>query len=420
MSKRVKNSLFFTIKDSSFSEAEKLITESNSAALNARYKPHDQTTVFFAAARHSGQDEQALALCSMLLERGVPLDHVDELNQSALFYAAREGHASTIRYLLRQGADPNLLDTNGETAIFYAVSKNREDAVKALLDGGANLEVVNNWKDTCTSTAPGELLPMLAEERRKRRRFDDSGPGPKRQRTALEELRSWANEWPIGEKVVGQKVHYKDEDVVLNSADGYAVVQNAPGICAARLRVSEKNFVVDHAELLQGEPWFRDLTPEEWCKTVGVITDEKGSAVSAINTVVSGKLPQHFTLPLVETKSKRIAGYVHAAYTPEKQEMSIAHIKVDCQHMGQGLGGLLIEAAEDYSQKLGWSCNKTYLSVLKANARAQRCYLKAGFKFESSRAARWGSKEHAGSEWQRGRKVHKHHFDKKSQKIEKQ
>eukprot|EP00438_Fugacium_kawagutii_P008038 Skav209189 [mRNA] locus=scaffold1137:694305:700400:+ [translate_table: standard] len=78
----------------------------------------------------------------------------------------------------------------------------------------------------------------------------------------------------------------------------------APGICAAGLRVSEKNFVVDHGQLLEGEPWFKDLTPYEWCKTVGVITDEKGSAVDAINTVVSCKLPQQFTLPLVETKTK--------------------------------------------------------------------------------------------------------------------
>eukprot|EP00438_Fugacium_kawagutii_P023169 Skav200826 [mRNA] locus=scaffold3034:8787:9302:+ [translate_table: standard] len=164
----------------------------------------------------------------MLLERGVPLDHVDELNQSALFYAAREGHAGTIRYLLRQGANPNLLDTNGEPRFFYAVSKKREDAVKALFEGGANLEVVNHWKHTCRSMAPGELLPMLAQECKKRRLFDDSGPGPKRQRTALEELRSWANEWPIREPVVGQKVHYTDEDVVLHSADGYAMVQKAP------------------------------------------------------------------------------------------------------------------------------------------------------------------------------------------------
>eukprot|EP00438_Fugacium_kawagutii_P027117 Skav234323 [mRNA] locus=scaffold3161:33595:34803:+ [translate_table: standard] len=402
--------MFFTIKDKTFSEAERLISESNVAALNARYKPTDQTTL--------GQDDQALGLCQMLLERGIPVDHVDELNQSALFYAAREGHAGTIRYLLRKGADPNLLDTNGETAIFYAVSKKRQDALEALLEGGANLEVINHWKHTPMSTAPTELIPTLADERKKRRRFEDSGPEPKRQRTALEELRSWANEWPIREQVVGQRIHYKEEDVVLQSADGYVVVKNAPGICAARLRVSEKNFVADHARLFQDQPWFSELTPEEWCRTVGVITDEAGDAVNAINTVVSGRNPHHFTLPLVETKSKEIAGYVHATYSPEKNEMSISHIKVDAAHMGQGLGGLLIDAAENHSKNLGWSCKKTYLSVLKANAQAQRCYVKAGFTFESSRAARWGSKQHPGSQWQRWGKVHKHHV--KGRKIEKQ
>eukprot|EP00438_Fugacium_kawagutii_P014543 Skav232286 [mRNA] locus=scaffold882:314899:315123:- [translate_table: standard] len=66
----------------------------------------------------------------MLLERGVPVNQTDELHQTALFYAARQGHAGTIKYLLRKGADPNLLDKNGETAIFYAVSKKRVDASK--------------------------------------------------------------------------------------------------------------------------------------------------------------------------------------------------------------------------------------------------------------------------------------------------
>eukprot|EP00438_Fugacium_kawagutii_P031041 Skav235370 [mRNA] locus=scaffold3967:169519:170781:+ [translate_table: standard] len=420
MAQRVKNALFFSIRDGEFSQAKKLISDSTLAALLTRYKLTDQSTLFFAAARQHGQDEEALVLCQMLLERGVHVNHVDDAHQSALFYAAREGHARTITFLIEKGADPHLRDRNGETAIFYAVAEKRVEAVRALLHGGASLEVVNNAHDTCMSTAPAVFLPTLAEERKKRRRFEDSGPGPKRRRTALQELHAWANEWPIKEKVLGDRIRYKDGDVVRQSADGYAVVKNAPAICGARLRVSEKHFVVDHAQLLQGEAWFRDLTPEEWCKTVGVITDESGSAVSAIKTVVSGKLPQHFTLPLVETKSQKIAGYVHAAYTPEKKEMAIAHIKVDAAHMGQGLGGLLIEAAEDHSKELGWSCERTYLSVLKANARAQRCYAKAGFKLESSRAARWGSKQHPGSEWQSWRKVHKHNVDKKAKQIEKQ
>eukprot|EP00438_Fugacium_kawagutii_P027122 Skav234328 [mRNA] locus=scaffold3161:139241:140509:+ [translate_table: standard] len=422
MTQRVKNALFFSIRDGELSQAKKLISDSALAALLTHYKRTDQSTLFFAAARQHGQDEDALVLCSMLLERGVPINHVDVFNQSALFYAAREGHADTIKFLIQKGADPNLRDKNGETAIYYAVSEKRVEAVKALVEGGANLEVVNNSNDTLTSSAPTELLPTLEEARKKRRRFEDSGPGPKRQRTVLEELRSWADEWPIKEKVLGDgPIRYKEEDVVReDSAAGYVVIKNVPTDCAARLRVSEKHFVVDHAELLQGEAWFKDLAPEDWCKTVGVIADEAKSAVSAIKTVVSGKLPHHFTLPLVETQSKKIAGYVHAAHTPEKKEMDIVHIKVDAAHRGQGLGGLLIEAAEDYSHELGWSCAKTCLSVLKANARAQRCYVKAGFKFQSSRAACWGAKQHPGSKWQRWRKVHKHHTDKKGKKIEKQ
>eukprot|EP00438_Fugacium_kawagutii_P014526 Skav232269 [mRNA] locus=scaffold882:108465:113848:- [translate_table: standard] len=103
-----KDALFFNIRDSPFSRAEKSITNSTAATLNTRYKPRDQTTLFFAAARQSGQDTQALALCRRLLERGVPVNHADELGQTALFYAARQGHTGTIKYLLRKGADPNI------------------------------------------------------------------------------------------------------------------------------------------------------------------------------------------------------------------------------------------------------------------------------------------------------------------------
>ena len=318
-----------------------------------------------------------------------------------------------------QRADPNLVDNNGETAIFYAVSNKRVDAVTALLPGGASLEVANLRKHTCMSVAPTELIQTLAEARKKRRQFEDSGPGPKRQRTALEELRAWSNEWPMKEQVTGQKVHYKDADIV-QSADGYAVVKSPPAICAARLRVSEKNFVVDHAQPFEGDPWFGDLTPEEWCKTVGVLTDEVGHAVSAMSRAVSGKMPGHFTLPLVEMTSENIAGYVHATYTPEEEAMAVAHINVDGQQMDQGLGGLLIEAAEDYSKNVGWICAPTRSSVLKENDRARRCNAKAGFKFHKGSMALWGSKQHPGSEWQQRRKVHKHHVERKSKLFEKQ
>lgn len=117
-----------------------------------------------------------------------------------------------------------------------------------------------------------------------------------------------------------------------------------------------------------------------------------------------------FSLPLVETcrdqgqEDRRRFSCHLQAYKAENHKMAIADIKVNTDHMGQDLGGLLIDAAENYSKNSGWSCGRTDLFVLKANARARRlrrCYAKAGFKFQSSSAARWGSKEHPRSEWQR-------------------
>ena len=91
MAARVKNSLFFTSRDRPLPVAEKLINKSSQAVLRTRYRPLEQTTVFFAAARHSGKDDEALALCRMLIERGLPVDHVDELNQSAAFLRSTAG-----------------------------------------------------------------------------------------------------------------------------------------------------------------------------------------------------------------------------------------------------------------------------------------------------------------------------------------
>ena len=42
---------------------------------------------------------------------------------------------------------------------------------------------------------------------------------------------------------------HRREDVISANKD-FAVVRNAPGHIAARLRVSEKNFVADHAQSL--------------------------------------------------------------------------------------------------------------------------------------------------------------------------
>ncbi|CAL1145444.1 unnamed protein product [Cladocopium goreaui] len=414
MALKSKDSLFLTIRDGSFQKAKHIIKGSSLQVLSVRYMPHNQTPLFFAANRR-GSDHQAKSLCEMLIERSVPVNYKDVINQTALFFAARKGHSETIQYLLKQGADPNIVDVHGETALFYAVRSQKTAAAKALLEGGANLEVVNNAGNTCMSLAPAAVFCPLQEERKKRRLCDyDSGPGEKRQRTAMEVLRTWANEWPATEPIPRNKeVHYKQEDII-ESVKGYAVLRTCPREWAAHVRVGEKNLVADHAQFLQTEPWFKDLSPEEWCQNIGVIADpdEAGFAMEAIEAVVAGERTHCFTLPLVEVNSGAMAGHVHAQWKPKSTELTILQLKVNEEHTKQGLGKLLLAAAEEHSHRIGWTCESIYLSVLQKNERAQRCYTKAGFKHELSRSALWGKEGHHASQWQKWTKVHKYALDK--------
>eukprot|EP00435_Cladocopium_sp_Y103_P046911 s917_g13.t1 len=234
---------------------------------------------------------------------------------------------------------------------------------------------------------PPTAEPLLKE--RKKRCSDQPGPvpGPKRQKTALEALRKWAAEWPITERVAGKEIAVRAEDVIAvkSTCDGsgecrqYAVLSTCPSACSARLRMSEKQFVQEHAMMMKRRKWFQHLEPEDdWCKHVGVITDAD-NPVDGIKYVVTRQNPLQFTLPLVETKKGKglIAGYVHATHSLEDHELRIAHLKVDTEHQGKGLGGLLLDAAEQHSERSGWNCKHTSLSVLKHNVPAGRCYAKA-------------------------------------------
>eukprot|EP00434_Breviolum_minutum_P046753 symbB.v1.2.042909.t1/scaffold11541.1/size1257/1 len=62
--------------------------EASAEELASCYEPMKQTLLFFAAARPVGQDAQALALLTMLLDCGIPVDHADVNGHTALFYAA--------------------------------------------------------------------------------------------------------------------------------------------------------------------------------------------------------------------------------------------------------------------------------------------------------------------------------------------
>lgn len=74
------------------------------------------------------------------------LNVTDQFNQTALIWAASNGHQSIVNLLIKNKAklentteDPNLIEI-GKTALYWATANNHSECVKLLLEAGANVE----------------------------------------------------------------------------------------------------------------------------------------------------------------------------------------------------------------------------------------------------------------------------------------
>jgi ankyrin repeat protein len=85
----------------------------------------------------------ALDVVTLLLARGASVGARDDRRgQTALMWAAAEGHAEVVRVLVSAGADLNARVPSGFTPLLFAVREGRLDAVRALLKAGANVNDV--------------------------------------------------------------------------------------------------------------------------------------------------------------------------------------------------------------------------------------------------------------------------------------
>lgn len=85
------------------------------------------------AAAHLGHDQ----IVNELLKAGAPVDHVNNLEWTALLEAiilgdGSENYVRTVEYLLKHKADRNLADGNGITALQHAKSRGYERLVELL------------------------------------------------------------------------------------------------------------------------------------------------------------------------------------------------------------------------------------------------------------------------------------------------
>ncbi|HEY7497509.1 MAG TPA: ankyrin repeat domain-containing protein [Vicinamibacterales bacterium] len=81
----------------------------------------------------------ALTAVKALLAQGARVDGKDEARgQTALMWAAAEGHAAVVRELIDGGADIHARVPSGLTPLLFAVREGRSEAVRVLLRAGAD------------------------------------------------------------------------------------------------------------------------------------------------------------------------------------------------------------------------------------------------------------------------------------------
>lgn len=114
---------------------------------SARGKQYKQTDVFPAILLKNEDD--SIRVIKYLKEQGVDLKHVDTLEQTALFYAARDGKDKVVSFLLENGCNPNHRDTYGQTCIYYAAREDKMECAQKLIEAGADLNNEDMHQQTC-------------------------------------------------------------------------------------------------------------------------------------------------------------------------------------------------------------------------------------------------------------------------------
>lgn len=117
----------------------------------------NQTSLYYAAR------ERKFKCCKFLVECGVPLNEKDLYSQSPLYYAAREGATDICQLFIDNGADVNLEDKYGQIALFYAIKNSHDKTVELLIKSGSDVNKTDKKKLTPYQFAIKHNRAMIAE-----------------------------------------------------------------------------------------------------------------------------------------------------------------------------------------------------------------------------------------------------------------
>jgi len=123
--------------------------------------PTNGQTLMFLAASRSSTLGGALEIAQKLADLKVPVNFQDDHRQTALYYAAREGNADCVAFLVEGKCDPNHQDVRGQTALFYACRHGRVKSCQMLVGSGANANLKDNFGVMAFDLAPKDNQKAL-------------------------------------------------------------------------------------------------------------------------------------------------------------------------------------------------------------------------------------------------------------------
>ena len=107
--------------------------------LTAPFKPNVHQELILSAKRGDGVGVWAA------LAAGAAPDFTDRVGNTALIFAARDGHFEIAELLISYGASVNWQDDEKVTPLILASSRNHPEIVTLLLDHGAALAIKDQW-----------------------------------------------------------------------------------------------------------------------------------------------------------------------------------------------------------------------------------------------------------------------------------
>ena len=186
-------------------------------------------------------------------------------------------------------------------------------------------------------------------------------------------------QWAYQEEIVPEEtVPLEKCTRILAENEDFMVIVPPPG-AAARIRVLQREFVLDRADLLKGHPMHLAMAPREWADFCGVSADE-AEAHEEIYSLLQNGSDTSSLICCVEKKTRCIRGYLHLSFE-KGQPLELAYLKVQRRYQRRGLAKLMVDGgiclAREHRQ---WVFRGMALTVHGRNEKAAACYRKLGFR----------------------------------------